>query len=559
MKHPRPELNTDITLRGAALLQNPVLNKGTAFTQDERLALGLQGLLPPSVNTLAQQVTLEVEHIRRKHDDLEKFITLAALQNRNETLFYKVLLENLEEFMPIVYTPTVGKACQEYSHILRDPRGLWITPHDIDRIPEILRHVHQDARLIVVTDAERILGLGDQGTGGMGIPVGKLALYTAGAGIHPSLTLPITLDVGTDRKELLDDPLYLGLREPRLRGPKYDAFIEAFVVAVKEVFPHVLLQWEDFKQHNAIAILDRYRKRLCSFNDDVQGTAGVVCAGIFAAIRAVKEPISRQRVAFLGAGAAGTGIAALVAEAMRQEGASPKDIKGAIVTLDSKGLIYEGRVPLDHDKLASAIGAEEMKKYGFEQGRFYNLEEVVAHVHPTMLVGTAGTPGAFTEGAIREMAKHAARPIIFPLSNPTSSCEATPADVMTWTDGRAIVATGSPFAPVTYGGKTHIIGQANNVFIFPGVGLGAIVAEAKEVTDQMFLTAARALAEQVSEDRLATGALYPRVSELRPMCRIIAARVAAEARGAGPSEYAAIEREVEEMMWEPKYHPYHAV
>jgi malic enzyme len=472
--------------------------------------------------------------------------------------------------MPIVYTPTVGEACQRFSHIYRSARGLWIVPDDIDDIPRVLRNSpFRDIRLIVATDNERILGLGDQGCGGMGIPIGKLALYTAGAGIHPALTLPISLDVGTDRQTLLDDPLYLGYRKPRLRGAAYDALVEAFVKGVVEVFPNALLQWEDFKQHNAIRLLERYRKRLPSFNDDIQGTAGVVVAGILAAVRILGEPLSAQRLVFLGAGAAGTGIAHLVRRAMVREGASPADLLGAIVTLDSKGLIYEGRVPLDDDKREAALSPEEMRRYGFEPGRSYALEDVVSRVHPTILVGTAGTPGAFTEGAIREMARHTPRPLVFPLSNPTASSEAVPADVIAWTEGRAVVATGSPFAPVTFAGRTHVIGQANNVFIFPGVGLGAILGHAREVSDDMFLTAATTLAEMVPPERLETGALYPSVSALRPVSRAIAARIVAGLRSsgpdgetpgpAGPESEAAILAEVDAAMWTPAYVPYRAV
>ncbi len=551
-----------VPFKGAELLENPLLNKDTAFTEVERDLFELRGLLPTQVMTIEDQVALEVAKIRRKEDDLEKFIGLAALQDRNETLFYRVLVENLEEFLPIVYTPVVGRACQEYSHILRRPRGLWLTPEDIDRIPELLRNArHEDVRLIVVTDNERILGLGDQGAGGMGIPVGKLSLYTGGAGIYPALTLPVSLDVGTDNEERLADPFYVGYRHPRLRGEVYDEFVEAFVDGVNEVFPHALLQWEDFKQHNAIRLLDRYRHRITSFNDDIQGTAAVVLGGILAALRLLKRPMSEQRFVFLGAGAAGIGIARLVRASMKREGVPEEDIRRAIVQLDSNGLTFDGREPLDLDKKEFALGTEEMEAFGFElePGARYDLETVISHVKPTMLIGTSGTPGSFTEGAIREMAAHALTPIIFPLSNPTSKTEAQPADILEWTKGRAIIATGSPFDPVVRGERTHVIGQANNAFVFPGIGLGAMVAEAREVTDDMFLSAAEGLAEKVTPERLEQGALYPSQSELRTVSRAIARRIVCEARDCGVGRAyheEEIDTAVDAMMWWPEYVPY---
>ncbi len=549
-----------VPYRGHELLEHPLLNKDTAFTEDERDRFGLHGLLPARVLTIQEQVSLEIEKIRRKDDELEKFIGLAALQDRNETLFYRVLVEHLEELMPIVYTPVVGRACQEYSHILRRSRGLWLTPDDIDRIPELLRNArHEDVRLIVVTDNERILGLGDQGAGGMGIPVGKLSLYTGGAGIYPALTLPVSLDVGTDNEALLSDPMYLGYRHPRLRGEAYDALVEAFVEGVLQVFPHTVLQWEDFKQHNAIRLLDRYRHRITSFNDDIQGTAAVVMGGILSALRVLKEPLAEQRLVFLGAGAAGIGIARLVRAALQREGADEITIRRAIAQLDSRGLTYAGREPLDADKLEFALGPDELAFYGFEPGGSYDLQQVVTQVRPTMLIGTSGTPGAFTEGAIRAMAAHDRIPIVLPLSNPTSKTEAQPSDILEWTRGRAIIATGSPFAPVVRGERTHVIGQANNAFVFPGIGLGAVVSEAREVTDEMFLTAADAMAALVSEERLAEGSLFPHQSELRTVSRAVAIAVACCSRDCGvgralPEDE--IERAVDEAMWFPDYVPY---
>ena len=571
----RPSGTIEVPFRGAELLEQPLLNKDTAFDEAERGVFGLRGLLPPRVAAIEEQVSLELEHIRRKSDDLERYIGLAALQDRNETLFYRVILGNLEEFMPIVYTPTVGRACQTFSHIMRRPRGLWITPADADRIPELLRNARphgarsslavDDIRLIVATDNERILGLGDQGAGGMGIPVGKLALYTAGAGIYPAHTLPVSLDVGTDNEDLLSDPIYVGYRQPRLRGQEYDDFIEAFVGAVLDVYPRAVLQWEDFKQHNAIRILDRYRHRITSFNDDIQGTGAVVLAGILAAVRALGRPLADQRFLFLGAGAAGTGIARLMRTAMQADGVDDAVIRRAIVTADTKGLVFAARDQLDADKREFALGPAEMAGFGLSNaspGDRFGLEQVVAAVKPTFLIGTSGVPGAFTERAIREMAAHADRPVVFPLSNPTAKTEAVPADILAWTDGRALVATGSPFDPVVFDGKTHVIGQANNVFIFPGVGLGAIVAEAHEITEDMFLIAARTLAEMVPADRLAAGSLYPAASDLREVSRRIAVNVVSQCRDCGVGRLYRDEEildAIDAAMWFPEYLPYRPV
>jgi malic enzyme len=472
-------------------------------------------------------------------------------------LFYRLLLDHLEELAPIVYTPTVGEACRRFSHVLRRPRGVWITPDDVGRIPDLLRNAGKPGvQLIVATDNERILGLGDQGAGGMGIPVGKLALYTAGAGIEPRLTLPVSLDCGTDNEDLLRDPLYLGYPKPRLRGAGYDAFIDAFVHAVREVFPRAVLQWEDFKQHNAIRLLDRYRSVLPSFNDDIQGTAAVVVAGVLAALRHIGGIASGQRLVFFGAGAAGLGTARLMSRVMRRAGAAEEDIRAGVVMLDSRGLIFQGRQDVDADKRPFALPEAAMARYGFPPASRYDLQTVIRQVAPTILVGTSSVPGAFDDIVIKEMAARTRLPIIFPLSNPTSQAEATPADVLRLTAGQALIATGSPFEPVAIAGVIRQVGQANNVFIFPGVGLGAVVAQAREVTDSMFLAAADTLATLVTPDRLAAGALYPRLAGLRDVSRAIAIAVAEQAREYGVSrldDRQDIAAAVDAAMWTPSY------
>ncbi len=466
-----------IGLAGPALLGSRLLTKEFAFPLDEREAFGLRGLLPDRVLTIEEQTELELEHLRVKTDALEQYIGLAALQDRNATLFYRLLADHLAEFMPIVYTPTVGRACQEFSHIIRRTRGTWITPADRERIPELLRQgPYEDVRLIVVTDNERILGLGDQGAGGMAIPTGKLALYTAASGIHPAVTLPVSLDVGTDNPALLADPLYLGYRAPRLRGADYDALVEAFVAGVGEVWPGCIIQFEDFKGANALRLLDRYQGRVPSFNDDIQGTAAVVVAGVLAGLRATGRTLADARIVLVGAGAAGIGIGRLLRTAMRETGLPEAAITEALALVDTHGLVHAGRTDLDATKRDLAVPAVAGSAAS-------TLLEVVRDRRPTILVGATAVAGTFHEAVIDAMAERVGpgdRPIVLPLSNPTSSAEATPTDVLAWSGGRALVATGSPFEAVTLDGVRHEVGQANNAFIFPGVGLGAIVAETRE-------------------------------------------------------------------------------
>lgn len=544
---------------GVWLLQNPSTNQGTSFDRAQRDELRVRGMVPYRVTTLGQQATTAIQQIRAKSTPLEQYIGMASLQDRNEVVFYRVLVDHVAELMPIVYTPTVGEACQTFSHIYRSARGLWITPDDVHDIPSVLRNSpFNDVRLIVATDNERILGLGDQGCGGMGIPIGKLSLYVAGAGIHPSKCLPISLDVGTDNPDLLADPLYLGYPKKRLRGRDYDAFIEAFVRGVREVFPRAILQWEDFHKDRAFVLLERYVRRLPSFNDDIQGTASVAVAGILAALRITKQRMADQRVVFVGAGAACTGIARLCAIAMRADGADDQTVRRALLALDSKGLLHDGRVMDEPHKNELALPRAQMVEYGLDPNAKLEPLDVIRAVKPTILVGATARAGTFTREMLETMARHVERPIVLPLSNPTSKAECTAEEAVRWTDGRAIVATGSPFADVEHGGKRHVIGQANNVFIFPGLGLGAAISEAREVTTEMFHIASSTLARLVSQERLDVGAIYPHQSELRRVsfeiaCAVV--RYASEHDLGRRIDPADVEATVRAAVWEPSYVP----
>jgi len=544
------------TSYGERILRDPMRNRDAAFTHAERKLLGIEGLLPQAVLTIEQQVEMEMKKILQKTDPLEQYIGLIALLDRNETLFYRLMIEHMERLTPIVYTPTVGLACQRFSHILRRPRGLFLCPDDRGHIADRLRNAsHRDVRLIVVTDNERILGLGDQGAGGMGISIGKLVLYTAGAGIHPRHCLPISLDVGTDNSALLADPFYCGYRARRMRGADYDSFIEEFVRAVKSVFPRALLQWEDFKKGNAFRLLARYRDRLPSFNDDIQGTSAVALAGMLSALGLLDKPLREQRLLLVGAGAAGVGIGRLVRSALIADGLSETEAQQRLAFVDSEGLVYHGRPALESHKQEFALPAAALEELGLTRPLPTGLEEIVRMVRPNVLIGTTGTPGLFTPAVLHAMAEICPRPVIFPLSNPTSKAECTPVEALQHTDGRALVATGSPFEPVLFNGRTYPVGQCNNCFVFPGIGLGIILSEASRVTDTLFLAAARALAE-CARPSAAQGSLFPSLKNLRQVSREVACRVAQTARDEGLGrtlDDSQIQTELDRMTWFPEY------
>lgn len=499
--------------RGVELLYDPTLNKGTAFTEEERDKLGLRGLLPPRVATEEEQIQRVMGNLRAKTSPLERYIFLMALMDRNETLFYRTVLEYLEELMPVIYTPTVGLACQRYAHIFRRPRGLFISIKDKGNVANILRNwSRKNVGVIVVTDGERILGLGDLGANGMGIPVGKLALYVACAGIHPGLCLPVTIDVGTENEEFLNDPLYIGLPQRRVRGAAYDELIEEFVNAVKEVYPGTLIQFEDFANQNAFRLLHKYVDNTCCFNDDIQGTASVALAGIFSALRVTGGKFADQKFLFSGAGEAGTGIGDLIVEALVSEGLSEEEARKRCWFVDSKGLVVKSRTDLVSHKQKFAHDHEPIK----------DLAAAVEALHPTALIGVSGQPNTFTQSMLETMARINVRPIVFALSNPTSKAECTAEQAYEWTGGRAVFASGSPFSPVNYNGQTFVPGQGNNAYIFPGVGLGVLAAKARLVTNEMFLVAARTLASEVAQSDLDMGRIYPSFQRIREVSAAIA-------------------------------------
>jgi malate dehydrogenase (oxaloacetate-decarboxylating)(NADP+) len=536
--------------RGIGVLHDPTLNKGTAFTDSEREALGLRGLLPPQIQSQEDQVARVLENLRKKPNPLERYIFLLSLQDRNETLFYRVLQDHIEEMMPLIYTPTVGQACQLYGHIFRRPRGLFIAAGDRGRVGELLRNwPKQDVRVIVVTDGERILGLGDLGSNGMGIPVGKLSLYTACAGIHPAQCLPVTIDAGTNNQSLLDDPLYLGLRQHRMTGPAYDGLIDEFVTEVTRIFPYAMIQFEDFANHNAFRFLEKYRNRVCTFNDDIQGTAAVALAGIYSALRITKGALRDQKLLFFGAGEAGTGIGELVVSALVAEGLPEAEARRRCWFIDSQGLVVKGREKLASHKLP----------FAHEHEFFGDPLAIVRNLNPTALIGVSGKPGTFSQCILEEIAAKVGRPIVFALSNPTSMAECTAEEAYRWTGGRAVFASGSPFDPVTINGKRFVPGQGNNSYIFPGVGLGVIACASQFVTDEMFLAAARTLADEVQEFDLEQGRIYPSLQRIRAVSAAIAMAVVEVARRRGLARneiHGDLSTAIRALMYNPEYAEY---
>ena len=547
-------------LQGFDLLLHPRLNKGTAFTDEERDAFGLRGLLPPHIGTLEDQRVRRLRVLASRDTAFGKYSNMRDLQDNNETLFYSLIAEHVEEMLPIVYTPAVGEGCQRFSEIWRKPRGLFLSYPNRDRIEQILSNPrYDDIRCIVVSDGERILGLGDQGAGGMGIPIGKMALYTALAGIPPEHCLPVLLDVGTDNETLLHDPIYIGWQHHRIRGQEYDDFVEAFVSAVERRWPHILLQWEDFAGTNAAILLERYRNRLCTFNDDIQGTAAVTTATLLAAVNATGVPLKDQTIALFGSGGAGVGIANLILSAMQEEGLSEAQARSRIYAFNRYGLLVEDGRGIRDSQTPWVRPRADVAGWQLASSEDVSLLDVVRNAGVTALVGTSAQAGAFTEEMVRAMASHTPRPIIFPLSNPTSCAEATPEDLLHWTDGRAIVGTGSPFAPVEVNGKLVPIAQTNNSYIFPGLALGILVSRASRVTDAMIMAAAKALAKLSPAREDKNGRLLPPIAESRRVGMIVAeavGRQAIEDGVAGFADAASLQEQLSDYVWEPVYVPY---
>jgi malate dehydrogenase (oxaloacetate-decarboxylating) len=553
------EKSLQVSLSGYDLINSPRLNKGTAFSDTERDVFELHGLLPPHVGNLDEQVARRVEGLGGQASSFNKYAFLRDLQDTNETLFYALLVRNVEKMLPLVYTPTVGEGCQRFSEIWRKPRGLFLSYPNKDRIPQILDHPRYDAvKCIVFSDGERILGLGDQGAGGMGIPIGKMALYTALGGIHPEHCLPILLDVGTNNEERLKNPIYIGWRHERVRGDEYDKFVDIFVQSVKKRWPHVLLQWEDFAGSNAARFLARYRDQLCTFNDDIQGTAAVATATLLSAINVTGVPLREQKIVVVGFGSAGIGITNLLAQFLEDAGLSEQEARRRFYGIDRYGLISENSQDLRPEQRLYARKEEEVKSWRQPNGEI-TLLDVVRNAKPSVLIGVSGQAGAFTEQAVREMAKHTARPVIFPLSNPTSRSEAAPKDLLEWTDGQALIGTGSPFEPVSFAGKQVHIAQTNNSYIFPGLALGIVASKAKRVTDTMIKSAAQELVRHLPTQKDKNAGLLPPISDARELGRLIAHAVGRQAIRDGQAEVVdedALRRALQENFWEPVYVPY---
>ncbi|MEK9989796.1 MAG: NAD-dependent malic enzyme [Halieaceae bacterium] len=544
---------------GPALLETPLLNKGSAFSREERIDFNLTGLLPPRYETIYEQLDRAYRQYSTYHEAINKHIYLRGIQDNNETLFYALVSQYLEEMMPIIYTPTVGDACEQFSDIYRSSRGLFLAWEERGQIDDILRNATKDkVKVIVVTDGERILGLGDQGIGGMGIPIGKLSLYTACGGISPAYTLPVMLDVGTNNETLLNDPMYMGARHPRVSEDEYDAFVDLFMHAAQRRWPGVMVQFEDFAQANAMPILNRYRERFCCFNDDIQGTAAVTLGTLLAACRVSKKSISEHRIAFVGAGSAGCGIAEMLIQKMREEGLSDEVARRQVFMVDRHGLITEDMSGLQEFQRALAQHRADIDTWSC-RGQWPSLEEVVTHGRPTILIGVSGQPGLFTEAIIKGMTQHSDAPIIFPLSNPVSRAEATPEDIVRWTNGKAIVATGSPFQPVNHEGKLHRIAQCNNSYIFPGIGLGVLAVRANRVTDEMLLASSEVLAAASPMASAGSGDLLPPLRQIAEVSKSIAFAVAKVAQAQGHAleiSDAQLHARIDQIFWTPHYRDY---